>query len=278
MYLEIDEGFQGHRKTLRLCSLLKNPEAGWYMIRLWTWACRSCQSGSLAGITGDEIEIIVQYRPQDGECYRAMVAAGFIDVDAQGPMGLHGWMERTGSAINRMAKHAAGMRASRERKNASPSTHVLVTCSSREAHVTTSPVQSSPDKTRQDPEKITVCPETPEAGRSTPAIPSSPTVFTYPCDGKTHTWVLTEAQIDEWRKLFPSLDVMGESSKALAWIQANQTKRKTARGMPAFLVGWFGRSQNRCPSLPFQVPQRDPRVGSARADAYEHAMTGDIPV
>lgn len=153
MYLEIDEGFPGHRKTLRLCSLLKNPEAGWYMIRLWTWACRSCPTGNLAGLTAYEIETAAQYRPLDGECYAAMVAAGFIDTDEQGPIALHGWSERTGYAIKRMEKNAAYMRKSRGKSKSNREPNVSLTCGPRDVHVTTSPVQSSPVQTSREEKK-----------------------------------------------------------------------------------------------------------------------------
>lgn len=117
MYLEIDEGFPGHRKTIRLCSALKNPEAAWYVIRLWTWACRSCPTGDLTGMGAYDLEIAVQYRPLDGACYAAMVAAGFIDeVDGQ-PASIHNWMSRTGAAIHRMDAAAARKKTYRAHKD-----------------------------------------------------------------------------------------------------------------------------------------------------------------
>jgi hypothetical protein len=107
MYLEIDEGFPGHRKTLKLCSLLGDPQAGWYMIRLWTWACRSCKSGDLHGMSPTDIEMAVQYRPLDGSCYKAMAAAGYIDESKPGePAAIHGWADHTGGAIARMEAKA----------------------------------------------------------------------------------------------------------------------------------------------------------------------------
>ncbi len=57
------------------------------------------------------------------------------------------------------------------------------------------------------------------------------------------TWGLTEAHVAEWREAFPGLDVLAECRKALAWVKANQ--RKTAKGMPAFLVNWFNRAVQR---------------------------------
>ena len=66
----------------------------------------------------------------------------------------------------------------------------------------------------------------------------------FPCDGKVKAWSLTEAHVAEWSAAFPSLDVLGECRKALAWANALPSRRKTARGMPKFLVGWLGRAQD----------------------------------
>lgn len=130
VYLEINEGFPGHRKTLRLCSALQDTRAGWYMIRLWTWACRSCPSGDLTGMSPYDIEIAVGYAPMDGKCYQAMVGAGgpgrcgFIEESTPGePSVIHDWMEHTGGAIKRMEESAADKkrwRAHKDRKCTSP--------------------------------------------------------------------------------------------------------------------------------------------------------------
>lgn len=107
MYLEIDEGFPKHRKTLRLRSLMRDPKAGWYMIDLWTWACRSCPDGDLTGISTYEIEEAANYVKCDGRLCQAMIDARFIDIDADGaPSALHNWMKRTGASIEKMADEA----------------------------------------------------------------------------------------------------------------------------------------------------------------------------
>lgn len=80
--------------------------------------------------------------------------------------------------------------------------------------------------------------ESVEADASTPAV-------TFPCVGFVSHWHLTDAQVQAWAELYPNLDVLDECRKALAWIQANQGHRKTAKGMPRFLVGWLNRSVER---------------------------------
>ena len=58
----------------------------------------------------------------------------------------------------------------------------------------------------------------------------------------TGDWLLTEAQIETWVTLFPTLDVRAECRAAWAWIDANPTRRKTPRGMKRFLGGWLIRA------------------------------------
>jgi hypothetical protein len=58
---------------------------------------------------------------------------------------------------------------------------------------------------------------------------TEPAVLTFPCNGTPQTWDLTQTRIDEWKKLYPGLDILAECRKALAWVEANG--RKTASGM-----------------------------------------------
>lgn len=92
------------------------------------------------------------------------------------------------------------------------------------------------DNTGQD--KTEDCPETAVA-----VIEAA--VLTFPTDGNPREWELTDAKVKEFREAFPSLDVVAECRKALAWVQANPTKRKTPRGMPGFLFRWLSRVQDR---------------------------------
>ena len=67
----------------------------------------------------------------------------------------------------------------------------------------------------------------------------------YPTVGALPIWCLSEAQVQEWQALYPSLDVLAEARKALAWVRASPTHRKTAAGMPRLLVGWLNRANDR---------------------------------
>lgn len=80
--------------------------------------------------------------------------------------------------------------------------------------------------------------------RSTPPA-AGPSLFAFPTIGPITEWPLSEAQVAEWAALYPGLDIIAEARQALAWVKASGTHRKTARGMPQFLVNWFNRSVSR---------------------------------
>ena len=77
------------------------------------------------------------------------------------------------------------------------------------------------------------------------AATTEPAILTYPTNGKPNEWHLTQAHVDDWETLYPSLDILAECRKALAWVRANPSKRKTASGMPRTLVSWFNRANDR---------------------------------
>jgi hypothetical protein len=79
----------------------------------------------------------------------------------------------------------------------------------------------------------------------------------FPCSGQPAEWPLVQSHIDRLGELYPAVDVPAECRKALAWIEANPTKRKTARGMKRFLNGWMSRCQDRGGSSPAQVASND---------------------
>lgn len=73
--------------------------------------------------------------------------------------------------------------------------------------------------------------------------PDSPICFEYPTIGPDGpSWRLRRVQVDEWRATYPGVDVLAECRRALAWVKANPGRRKTAKGMPKFLVSWLSRA------------------------------------
>lgn len=80
-------------------------------------------------------------------------------------------------------------------------------------------------------------------GEKSPPPPPANSDFSFQtCDGLE--WFLSLAKLTEYRKTFPELDLGREFRKASQWLRDNPKKRKTAKGMPAFLGSWLSRAQN----------------------------------
>ena len=52
-------------------------------------------------------------------------------------------------------------------------------------------------------------------------------------------------QIDRWQELYPAVDVLQELRKMAGWAESNPQKRKTARGINAFITSWLAREQDK---------------------------------
>lgn len=88
--------------------------------------------------------------------------------------------------------------------------------------------------------------DTKKKDSSEPPRASEPvdTSITFSCVGKDPgPWNPPLKLIQVFRDAYPHHDVVGELRKAVAWIVANPGKRKTKKGMPAFLNRWMERAK-----------------------------------
>ena len=106
----------------------------------------------------------------------------------------------------------------------------------------------------------------PSPSASTPAAEE---FLSFPCVGKgAKTYSITIPQVERWEADFPGVDVRAALRKMRAWIEANPTKRKTAKGIPAFVVNWLGRDQD----APL-APSGPPRAGGGPAKRSSAPVT-----
>lgn len=56
---------------------------------------------------------------------------------------------------------------------------------------------------------------------------------------------ITEKHIAEWSESFPAVDVMQQLRSMRQWCLANPTRRKTKRGVSAFIVSWLTKEQDK---------------------------------
>lgn len=97
-----------------------------------------------------------------------------------------------------------------------------------------------------DPDPNPGSPEKPKRARAQVAD-LGPEVFAFPVVGDPEVpyWSIRQTQDAELKAAFPDLNVPAQYVKARAWLEANRSKRKTARGMMSFLFRWLDRAQNR---------------------------------
>ena len=58
-------------------------------------------------------------------------------------------------------------------------------------------------------------------------------------------WLPTADEYEEYRRLYPGVDVRDEFRKIRAWCISNPTNRKTPRGVKRFVNGWLSRAQDK---------------------------------
>lgn len=82
-----------------------------------------------------------------------------------------------------------------------------------------------------------------EEGSAEPQTASALPVIGLPLNDGTEFPVSVE-QLHEWKSLYPAVDVMQQLRSMRGWLDANPTRRKTIRGIKAFVVRWLSKEQD----------------------------------
>ena len=56
---------------------------------------------------------------------------------------------------------------------------------------------------------------------------------------------ITAEQVDRWKALYPAVDVMQELRKMTGWCDSHPKRRKTRKGVKAFVTAWLAREQDK---------------------------------
>ena len=95
----------------------------------------------------------------------------------------------------------------------------------------------------------TFCPELPpeasepKCKKDSPIEPEAPVELLPLNDGSA--WRPTMSQYEEYRRLYPAVDVDQEFRNMRGWCISNPAKRKTRNGIRRFVTNWLSREQNR---------------------------------
>lgn len=69
-------------------------------------------------------------------------------------------------------------------------------------------------------------------------------------------WQPTDEQILQWQHAYPEVDIFAELNVMAVWLQSNEPKRKTEKGMPRFVNSWLSRANSKGGS-PFAQQEQD---------------------
>ena len=77
---------------------------------------------------------------------------------------------------------------------------------------------------------------------------SEPVFIQLPLTGsRSHS--VAVSRLPYYRQLYPAVDVEAELRKMVGWLNANPSRRKTARGIEAFINSWLSRAQDSGPRV-----------------------------
>lgn len=104
----------------------------------------------------------------------------------------------------------------------------------------------------KDKIKREFCPE--------PESPSlGPPVISLPLNDKSYHEIY-QRDIDVWKELYPSVDILQELRKMRGWLDSNPTRKKTRRGIKRFINSWLAKEQDRSHA----ILQNDSLVGNTK--------------
>lgn len=73
-------------------------------------------------------------------------------------------------------------------------------------------------------------------------------------------WTIGDQRVRRLREVYQGLDVWRELEKAALWIEEHPSRRKTARGMMRFVMGWLNKADREKSTAAPIVNARD-RIG-----------------
>lgn len=274
-----------HRKFKRLVQMLDIPAAyvRGHLELLWD----SCyESGD--ELLGDamDVELAAGWKGQSGELATALLGCGgaglpgFLELDASGRFIVHDLWDHAPAYVRK--------RRQREVERKQTGLKLTSQCLVTDQSLTAERRRNGVTDCRTAPFVSTPSPSpspSPKEEKAVAAAPPPPAaILVFPCVGSgAKEWGLSKDQLVEWQELYPHLDVLANIRKALAHVKADQSRRKTARGMTRFLVAWLtretdgGRRQPQ-PNL-FRAPENGSRpLTPNEVEVLRNTLVSDLAV
>ena len=79
---------------------------------------------------------------------------------------------------------------------------------------------------------------------TTPEPDAVPPIITLPLNDKSE-YPISQERVHEWADLYPAVDVMQQLREMRGWLLSNPERRKTKRGIEAFITRWLAKEQDK---------------------------------
>ncbi|MGA7887628.1 MAG: hypothetical protein WCA44_17980 [Acidobacteriaceae bacterium] len=218
---------------------------------LWHLCARETPAGNIGKLSNEAIALGIDWRGEPEALVGALLAAHWLDEDAQYRLLVHDWQEHCDNAVTK-ALQRKGL--------AALSGHVEKCLDMSRQRQTTADKKCLPLPLPLPlPEAKDICAETSSAPDPAPARDEYGHLIQMPTLTGS-LWTVANADALLWAEAYPGLQVCHELRKAAAWLDANPKNRKTASGMKRFAVNWLARAQNSArPEYPNRgQPPREP--------------------
>lgn len=104
-------------------------------------------------------------------------------------------------------------------------------------------------------------------------IPTSPVLFKIPLNKTDTHHDVTQADTFEWRELYPAVDIAQQLRKMISWCEANPRKRKTTKGVKAFIHNWLSREQDKGYGANSMVQGDQPKNKPTESEEIQREIT-----
>jgi hypothetical protein len=213
---------------------------------LWHFTAHNTPDGGIGKYTDDDIAAVLEWEGAATELIEALIQSGWLDRHDDGSLWIHDWLEHCptwvrGVAASKISRQCAKDGAKSPTKDGTKDGTKSPTKDGTTLPYLTIPYQT--DIIHLSGPEVT--------DRPRPENPIDEILIAPLADGTT--WEISAAQIELLTRSFPGADVPAQILGAVAWLEANPKKRKTAKGMPRFLTSWLLRAVSR----PVKAPPRN---------------------
>jgi hypothetical protein len=254
-------GFFDHPKTIKLQRRLGH-EGVVCLLRLWLFAARHKCTGLLNGMDDEEIAIASHWPGDVATFVSTLVEVRWLDVEDDG-YSLHDWVEHNGFAcaatdredkarFSQLARYypsiylklkedgVNAITAEDYRRLTLAQRPINERSTNRSTERTTPSPSPSPSPSRKEKSLCSASEKNPDA-----LLDDAGTgVISIQLNDGSESWI-SQVDVDTWSELFPGVDVMQQLRNMKAWCSSNPRKRKTRKGVRAFVTNWLSREQDR---------------------------------